>query len=268
MVGDGMWQSPMAGIGMPILDDESDRRPVEEEESKKRHSRRSHQDWHPQGLRSHRDSEVETDKSQVIACTYNCRSVSSAAQLSALIDEARRIKYHVIGLSETKRKEPLSCTWTDGTSVLLGARKFNSTSGGVGFIVSPELSKHVLSVTFHGHRLAVLTASLSRDVQITVIQVYEPTADSDEEEHDDFYDQLEELIRRGTVVVMGDFDARIGSRRAGEVYIGPHSAEERNEAGQRLANFCELHHFFHGNSIPQTVDKKMDSHNPEWTALP
>ncbi|PIO73932.1 hypothetical protein TELCIR_04076, partial [Teladorsagia circumcincta] len=147
--------------------------------------------------------------------------------VSALNDEARRIKYHVISLSETKRKEPLSCTWTDGTSVFLGARKYSSTSGGVGFIVSPEFSKH-----------------------ITVIRVYAPIADSDEEEHDDFFEQLEELIRRerSYVVVMGDFDARIGSRRAGEVYIGPHSAEERNEAGQRLANFCELHHFFHGNS--------------------
>ncbi|PIO64418.1 hypothetical protein TELCIR_13953 [Teladorsagia circumcincta] len=74
----------------------------------------------------------------------------------------------------------------------------------------------------------MLTASLSRDVQITVIQVYAPIADSDEEEHDDFYEQLEELIRRerSYVVVMGDFNARIGSRRAGEVYIGPHSAEE------------------------------------------
>ncbi|PIO66770.1 hypothetical protein TELCIR_11504, partial [Teladorsagia circumcincta] len=105
--------------------------------------------------------------SQLIACTYNCRSISSAAQLSALIDEARRIKYRVIDLSETKRKESLSCTWTYGTSVFLGARKSNSTSGGVGFIVSPEFSKHVRSVTFYGHRLAMLAASLSRDVQIT-----------------------------------------------------------------------------------------------------
>ncbi|PIO62468.1 hypothetical protein TELCIR_15969 [Teladorsagia circumcincta] len=146
-----------------------------------------------------------TRASQSIACTYNFRSIGSAAQLPALIDESRRIKYHVIGLSETKRKEPLSCTWTDGTSVFLGACKSNSTSGGVGFIVSPQFSKHVRSVTFHGHRLATLTASLSRDVQVTVIQVYAPIADSDEEEHVDFYEQLEELIcrQRSYVVVMG-----------------------------------------------------------------
>ncbi|PIO59004.1 hypothetical protein TELCIR_19544, partial [Teladorsagia circumcincta] len=129
------------------------------------------------------------------------------------------------------------------------ACKSNSTSGGVGFIVSPEFSKHVRSVTFYGHRLAMLTALLSRAVQITVIQVYAPIADSEEEEHGDFYEQLEELIcrQRSYVVVVGDFNARVGSKRLGGVYIGPHSAEERNEAGQRLANFCEFHHLYYGN---------------------
>ncbi|XGW10699.1 hypothetical protein V3C99_012309, partial [Haemonchus contortus] len=68
-------------------------------------------------------------------------------------------------------------------------------------------------------------------------EAYAPTADSDEEQHDSFYEQLEELVRRqrGYVVVMGDFNARVGSRKHGEVFIGPHSAEERNEAGERLA---------------------------------
>ncbi|KAK6011103.1 hypothetical protein OSTOST_23824, partial [Ostertagia ostertagi] len=31
------------------------------------------------------------------------------------------------------------------------------------------------------------------DIRVTVLQVYAPTADSDEEQHDDFYEQLAEL---------------------------------------------------------------------------
>ncbi|PIO75058.1 hypothetical protein TELCIR_02916 [Teladorsagia circumcincta] len=142
-----------------------------------------------------------------------------------------------------------------------GARKSNSTSGGVGFIVSPEFSKHVRSVTFYGHLLAMLTTSLSRDVQITVIQVYAPIADSDEEEHDDFYEQLEELIcrQRSYVVVMGDFNARIESRRPGEVYIGPHSAEECNEAGRGWQVFA--------NSITSIMAIVISSNRPEKDGL-
>ncbi|XGW03201.1 hypothetical protein V3C99_014865 [Haemonchus contortus] len=77
---------------------------------------------------------------------------------------------------------------------------------------------------------------------------YAPTADSDEEQHNNFYEQLEELVRRqrGYVVVMGDFNAWVGSRKHGEVFIGPHSADERNEPGERLASFCEPHHLYHG----------------------
>ncbi|KAL6738932.1 hypothetical protein Aduo_012428 [Ancylostoma duodenale] len=192
-----------------------------------------------------------TRVSHLIACTYNCRSVSSAAQLSALIEEAQRIKYDVIGLSETKRKEPLTCTWNNGTAVFLGARKTGSTSGGVGFIVAPNFARNITSATFYGHRLAVLTASLSKDIDVSIIQAYASTADRDEEEHNEFYSDLGDLVRfkKSTfIVVMGDFNARIGPRKVGEVLIGPNSAEQRNEAGVRLANFFETHHLFHGNS--------------------
>ncbi|XGW33986.1 hypothetical protein V3C99_018045, partial [Haemonchus contortus] len=94
------------------------------------------------------------------------------------------------------------CTWTDGTSVFLGARKTNSTSGGVGFLVSPNFSKHVDSVTFHGHRLAILTAYLSRDSQVTIIQAYAPTADSNEEQHDYVAATEVTLVLTSTVCIL------------------------------------------------------------------
>ncbi|KAL6742408.1 hypothetical protein Aduo_015561 [Ancylostoma duodenale] len=159
--------------------------------------------------------------------------------------------YDVIGLSETKRKEPLTCTSNNGAAVFPGARKTSSTSGEVGFIVAPNFARNITSATFHGHRLGVLTASLSKDIHVSVIQAYASTADRDDEEHDEFYSDLSDLVRsqKSTyVVVKGDFNARIGPRKVGELFIGPNSAEQRNEAGERLANFCETHHLFHGNS--------------------
>ncbi|PIO77183.1 hypothetical protein TELCIR_00699 [Teladorsagia circumcincta] len=78
-----------------------------------------------------------------------------------------------------------------------------------------------------------------------------PMCDSNEEQHEDFYDDLGELIRSqksSCVVVSGDFNARTGSQRQGERFVGPNSAESRNTAGERLANFCEIFHLYHGNS--------------------
>ncbi|VDO67195.1 unnamed protein product [Haemonchus placei] len=97
-----------------------------------------------------------------------------------------------------------------------------------------------------------------------LIQAYAPTADTDEEQHDNFYERLEELVRRqrGYVVVMGDFNARVGSRKHGEVFVGPHSAKEGNGLGERLASFCELHNLYHGNSQFLKAPQK------RWTHIP
>uniref|UniRef100_A0A914W842 Uncharacterized protein n=1 Tax=Plectus sambesii TaxID=2011161 RepID=A0A914W842_9BILA len=52
-------------------------------------------------------------------CTFNARSLCANSQLSLLMDECQRVKFDVIGLSETKRKEPLTATWRDGSGVFL-----------------------------------------------------------------------------------------------------------------------------------------------------
>ncbi|EPB70920.1 hypothetical protein ANCCEY_09977 [Ancylostoma ceylanicum] len=95
-----------------------------------------------------------------------------------------------------------------------GARKPGSTSGGVGFVVAPNFARNITSATFYGHRLAVLKVSLSKNIDVSLIQAYAPTADRDEEEHDEFYSDLGDLVRsqKSTfVLVMGDFNARIGT---------------------------------------------------------
>ncbi|KIH66784.1 hypothetical protein ANCDUO_02888 [Ancylostoma duodenale] len=55
------------------------------------------------------------------------------------MEESERIKFDVVRLCETKRKNPQSCTCTNGVGVLLGSRKANSTSGGIAFNVAPHL---------------------------------------------------------------------------------------------------------------------------------
>lgn len=118
-------------------------------------------------------------------------------------------------------------------------------------MVAPGFAPLVTGVTFYSHRLAVLTAKLPKGLDVSVIQVYAPTADRSEEEHEDFYDELGDLVRSqkcSYLVVMGDFNARVGPRKPGEHYIGTNGVEGRNESGERLANFCEMHHLFHGNS--------------------
>ncbi|EYC35643.1 hypothetical protein Y032_1006g3374 [Ancylostoma ceylanicum] len=67
-------------------------------------------------------------------------------------------------------------------------------------------------------------------------------ADKDGEEPDKFHSDLGDLVhsQKSTyIVVMGDFNARIGLRTVGELFVGPNSAQQRNEAGERFTNFCK-----------------------------
>ncbi|VDL70916.1 unnamed protein product [Nippostrongylus brasiliensis] len=68
-------------------------------------------------------------------CTYNARTVSSNADLYALLEAAGRIKYHVIALQETKSKKADIRQHNDGTLVIRGEKIPSRNVGGVGFIV-------------------------------------------------------------------------------------------------------------------------------------
>ncbi|EYB94489.1 hypothetical protein Y032_0171g328 [Ancylostoma ceylanicum] len=219
---------------------------------------RCHKDKH-QGKSSKR---LLTRTTHLTVGTYNCRSICSEAQLSLLMEETERIKFDVISLCETKRRNPLSCTWKNGAGVFLGSRRENSTSGKVGFIVAPRLVQKIRQVSSPSHRIGVLDLQLDKKIKVSVIQIYALTADKDEADHTDFYDEVRETAakcRSYYKIISGDFNACVGPKRPYEAFIGPHSLEERNEAGERLASFCETSHFYHGNIRFQKAD------NRRWT---
>ncbi|EYC38734.1 hypothetical protein Y032_0699g1627 [Ancylostoma ceylanicum] len=62
-------------------------------------------------------------------CTYNARTVSTNADLHALLEAAGRIKFHVIALQETKSKKSEVRQLNDGTLIIRG-EKFPSRNVG------------------------------------------------------------------------------------------------------------------------------------------
>jgi len=203
-----------------------------------------------------------TRRTDLRICTFNARSLCSNVQLSTLISEAKRIKYDIIGISETKRKEPLTATWSDGTGVYLGQRQ-EPWSGGVGFIVAPHFIPRVRDVRIINNRLAVLEFEVTSKSTGAVIQVYAPTLDASDQEHADFYDSLDDVIkstRSHYRFVVGDFNARIGKRLDSELYVGNFSHEARNESGERLAELCERHRLFCWNSFFFKNEKRRWTH--------
>ena len=76
---------------------------------------------------------------------------------------------------------------------------------------------------------------------ITVIQVYAPTSNAEEAEVEQFYEDLQELLeltpQKDVFFITGDWNAKGGSQETPGV-TGKFGVGIRNEAGQRLIEFC------------------------------
>ena len=77
---------------------------------------------------------------------------------------------------------------------------------------------------------------------ITVIQVYAPTSNAEEAEVQRFYEDLQDLLeltpKKRYPFHYWDWNAKVGSQETPGV-TGKFSLGIRNEAGQRLIEFCQ-----------------------------
>ena len=77
---------------------------------------------------------------------------------------------------------------------------------------------------------------------ITVIQAYAPTSNAEEPEVEWFYEDLQDCLeltpKKDVLFIIGDWNAKVGSQETPEV-TGKFGLGIRNEAGQRLMEFCQ-----------------------------
>ena len=77
---------------------------------------------------------------------------------------------------------------------------------------------------------------------ITVIQVYAPTSNTEESEVEWFYEDLQDLLEltppKDILFIIGDWNAKVGSQEIPGV-TGRFGIGVQNEAGQRPTEFCQ-----------------------------
>ena len=89
---------------------------------------------------------------------------------------------------------------------------------------------------------------------ITIIQVYIPTINAEEAEVEWFYEDLQDLLKvtlkKDVLFIIGDWNAKVGSQETPGV-TGKFGLGIRNEAGQRLIEFCQENALFIANTLFQ-----------------
>ena len=75
-----------------------------------------------------------------------------------------------------------------------------------------------------------------------VIEVYAPTSNAEEAEVEQFYEDLQDLLeltpKRDVLLIIGDWDTKVGSQEIPGV-IGKFGHKVQNETGQKLTAFCQ-----------------------------
>ena len=88
----------------------------------------------------------------------------------------------------------------------------------------------------------------------TVIKVYAPTSNTEEAAVERFYEDVQDLLeltpKKDVLFIIGDWNAKVGSQETPGV-IGNFGLGIRNEAGQRLIEFCQENALVIANTLFQ-----------------
>ena len=99
----------------------------------------------------------------------------------------------------------------------------------------------------------------------TVIQVYAPTSNTEEAEAERFCEDLQDILeltpKKDVLFIIGDWNAKVRSQETTGV-TGKFGLGIRNEAGQRLIEFCQENALVIANTLFQKHKRRLYT----WTS--
>ena len=183
-------------------------------------------------------------------------------KLEVVKQEMARVNVDILGISQLK--------WT-------GMGEFNSDDHYIYYCGQESLRRNGVAIMVNKRvRIAVLGCNLKNDrmisvrfqgkpFNITVIQVYAPSSNSEEAEVERFYEDLQDLLeltpQKDVLFIIGDWNAKGGSQELPGITgkIGPGI---QNEAGQRLIEFCQENAQVIANTLFQQHKRRLYT----WTS--
>ncbi|CAF4942469.1 unnamed protein product [Pieris macdunnoughi] len=178
------------------------------------------------------------------------------------LDEAiAPIKWDVIGLCEVRRIGEEIREYEKYIFYSYGKQK---GIYGMGFLLKKYLKDKIIKFQGISDRIAVLNIQLSESKQPwSIIQVHAPTEQDEKLTKDTFYKDMTELTQKKNIIIMGDFNAKVGRKsNKDEFVLGEYCNGDRNDNGQRLIDFSLAYNF----KIMNSFFKKRKSRKWTWLA--
>ena len=130
---------------------------------------------------------------------------------------------------------------------------------GVAIIVNKRVWNAVLEYNLKNSRM-ISVCFQGKPFNITLIQVYDPTSNTEEAEvewfYEDLQDHLELTSKKDVLFIIGDWNTKVGSQKIPGV-TGKFGLGVQNEAGQRLIEFCQENALVTANTLFQQHKRRL-----------
>ncbi|GFO43740.1 UDP-glucuronosyltransferase 2a1-like [Plakobranchus ocellatus] len=142
-----------------------------------------------------------------------------------------RMKLYILGLSEVRWKGAGKITSCGHEIIYSGGTE---SEKGVGIIEDQTVSKAIKGHWALSDRVFLVKIA-GKPVDLNIIQVYAPTANSNDEDLDKFYNDLDtaktQCKSQDPLIIMGDFNAKVGTDKVDDI-VGKHGRGIRYERVQ------------------------------------
>ena len=150
-------------------------------------------------------------RSNIIIGTWNVRTLRAEGKLEELTHEMNRYRWNVLGLCEVRWKNFGETSTLEGHKLYFSGRE-DKHGEGVGFLVHNNTVNSVMGCRPISKRLITIRLR-AKPFIITIIQAIAPTTDYSDEDIEDFYEQLQEVLdqtpKKDILVVQGDWNAKV-----------------------------------------------------------
>ena len=164
---------------------------------------------------------------------------------------------HIIGISELKWTA--MCEFNSDDHYIYYCGQESLRRHGVAIIVNKRVRNAVLGYNLKNDRMFSVHLQ-GKPFNITVIQVYAPTSNAEEAEVELFYEDLQDLLeltpKKDVLFIIGNWNAKVGSQEIPGV-TGKFGLGMRNEAGQRLMEFCQENALVIANTLFQQHKRRL-----------
>ena len=162
------------------------------------------------GLDHHPATVGIPNKTAIKLGTWNVRALFQCGKLENLKQEMNRLQLNILGICETRWTDAGSFRSDKFTIIYSGGMKHEK---GVGILIDKNVSNSILGYWAISDRILFVKLK-GHPFNISIIQVYAPTAECDEEEINQFYNMLEmakeHCKSQEVVIIMGDLNAKVG----------------------------------------------------------